>query len=116
MISATIRDIAIIIIAIQTIVIGVLLGVLIWQIWRLVKLLQTEIKPILRDTQQTVTTVRGTASFVSNQVVDPVIGVGRRFVKLRRTLQVLTADLQPRRQVVPPTPAPISPPQPDNIQ
>lgn len=98
MISATIRDIAIIIIALQTIVIGILLGVLIWQIWRLVKLLQNEIKPILRDTQQTVTTVRGTATFVSNQVVDPVINTGKRLVKLRRTIQALTADLQPRRR------------------
>jgi hypothetical protein len=114
MISATIRDIAIIIIATQTIVIGVLLGVLIWQIWRLVKLLQTEMKPILRDTQQTVATVRGTTHFVSNQVVDPVISAGRRFVKLRRTLQVLTADLQPRRRTVIPAPsAATSPVQPD---
>jgi hypothetical protein len=117
MISATIRDIAIIIIAVQTIVIGLLLGVLIWQIWRLVKLLQTEIKPILRDTQQTVTTVRGTATFVSNQVVDPVINTGKQFVKLRRTLQALTADLQPRRRSPTPTISATNPPvKPDESQ
>jgi hypothetical protein len=73
MVSATIRDIAIIIIAIQTIVIGVLLGVLIWQIWRLVSLIQREIQPILTDTQETLNNVRGTTTFVSNNVVDPVV-------------------------------------------
>ncbi len=73
MLSATIRDIAIIIIAIQSIVIGVLIAVLIWQIWRLVKIVQTELMPIIEDTQETVKTVRGTAEFVSNNVVSPVI-------------------------------------------
>lgn len=101
MISATIRDIAIIIIAIQTIVIGALLAILIWQVWRLIKMIQTEIKPIIRDTQETVSTVRGTATFVSNNVVNPVIHTGKRFVRIRRTLQALTADLQPRRRSLP---------------
>jgi hypothetical protein len=75
--SATIRDIAIIIIAVQSIIIGILIGVLIWQIWRLVKILQTEIKPIIDDTQATVNTVRGTATFVSDTVVEPVIRTNR---------------------------------------
>lgn len=101
MISATIRDIAIIIIALQTIIIGALLAILIWQVWRLIKMIQTEIKPIIRDTQETVNTVRGTATFVSNNVVDPVIHTGKRFVRVRRTLQALTADLQPRRRPLP---------------
>jgi hypothetical protein len=101
MISATIRDIAIIIIAVQTIVIGALLGLLVWQIWRLVKLVQTEIKPIITNTQETVNTVRGTTAFVSEQVVDPVIRTSRTIARLRGALQSLTADLrpQPRRQV-----------------
>ena len=34
MISGTIRDIAIILIAVETIVINVLLVILVWQIWR----------------------------------------------------------------------------------
>jgi len=97
MISATIRDIAIIIIAVQTIVIGALLGLLVWQIWRLIKLLQTEIKPIIRDTQETVSTVRGTATFVSNNVMNPVVKTGSSLVRYRRTFQSLTADLFPRR-------------------
>ena len=93
MLSATIRDIAIIIIAIQSIAIGVLIAVLIWQIWRLVKIIQTELKPIIEDTQATVNTVRGTATFVSNNVVDPVIRTNTQVTKWRATTQALVREL-----------------------
>ena len=95
MVAATVRDIAIIIIAIQSIVIGVLLGVLVWQIWRLVKMVQTEIKPILHDAQETVSTVRGTTTFVSDSVVDPVVKTSSAIVGLRATVNSLTAGLRP---------------------
>ena len=97
---ATIRDIAIIIIAIQSIVIGALLGLLIWQIWRLVKTLQTDIKPIIQDTQSTVNTVRGTATFMSNNVVEPVVKTSGKVAGFRRTVQSLTADLRPQRKPI----------------
>ncbi len=99
-ISATIRDIAIIIIAIQSIVLGVLLGVLVWQVWRLVKLVQTEIRPVITDVQETLGTIRGTTTFVSDNVVDPVVKSSRAVSGLRRTVSVLTADLRPRRRTV----------------
>lgn len=98
MVAATIRDIAIIIIALQSIVIGLLLGVLVWQIWRLIKMVQTEIKPILTDAQETVNTVRGTTAFMSDTVVDPVVKTSRTLVGIRRTVQSLTADLKPKRR------------------
>lgn len=110
MVTATMRDIAIIIIAVQSIVIGVLLGVLIWQIWRLVKIVQTELRPIIEDTQATVNTVRGTATFVSDNVVDPVVRSTSSITRWRRTISALTADLRP----APRTPArtSASPPSP----
>jgi hypothetical protein len=40
---------------------------------RLTNLLQNEIKPILESTNETVNTVRGTAIFVSENIVDPVV-------------------------------------------
>ena len=93
MLSATIRDIAIIIIALQSIVISVLIGVLIWQIWRLVKIIQTEVKPIIDDTQATVNTVRGTATFMSQNVVDPVIRTNSRVARWGATARALSRDL-----------------------
>lgn len=108
MISATIRDIAIIVIAVQSIVIGVLIGVLIWQIWRLVKLIQTDLKPILDDTQATVNTVRGTATFVSDSVVDPVIRTNREVARWMGFARAIRS--QTRRSPKPTKPAP--PPMP----
>lgn len=102
MISATIRDIAIIVIAVQSIVIGVLIGVLIWQIWRLVKLIQTEIKPILDDAQATAGTVRGTATFVSDNVVNPVIRTNREVARWTAILRSVAP--QRRRPAKPPKP------------
>ncbi len=97
MISATIRDIAIIIIAVQSIVIGVMLGILIWQVWRLVKMIQNEIKPLIDDAQTTVKTVRGTATFLSDNMVEPVIHSTRTFVRWQHTFRALAGELKPRR-------------------
>ncbi len=112
MLSATIRDIAIIIIAVQSIIIGLLIGVLIWQIWRLVKILQTEIKPIIDDTQATVKTVRGTATFVSDTVVEPVIRTNRSVARWRGMASALSSEFSNFRRSTrrrPPTP-PAAPP------
>jgi hypothetical protein len=111
--SATIRDIAIIIIALQTIIIGILLGVLIWQIWRLVKVIQTELKPIIEDTQVTVNTVRGTTEFVSHNVVDPVIRSNVTVTKWRTTAAALAGGLglgQRRKRAKPKPPPAATPP------
>lgn len=94
MLSATVRDLAIIIVAMQTIVIGVLIAVLIWQIWRLINMIQTEIKPLIDDTKATVNTVRGTTVFVSDHVTKPVIKASGDARRWRRTVQALTRDLR----------------------
>ena len=71
--TAVIRDIFIIFMAVETLLIGVALIVLMIQLARLTNLLQNEIKPILESTNETVNTVRGTAIFVSENIVDPVM-------------------------------------------
>jgi len=93
-VSATIRDIAIIVIALETVILNALLIVLIWQIWRLVRMLRDEIRPILEDARETVDTVKGTATFVSEEVVSPVIQAGSRLAGFRRTVQVLRSEAQ----------------------
>jgi hypothetical protein len=111
MLSATVRDIAIIIVAIQSIVLGVLIAVLIWQVWRLVSMIQTEVKPLIDDTQATVNTVRGTTTFVTDHVASPVIHASGEVRRWRRTLQALTGDLVPNRtgDETPPPPGDIGP-------
>lgn len=71
--TSVIRDIFIIVMAFESLLIGLVLIVLMIQIARLTNLLQHEIKPILENTNETVNTVRSTAIFVSENLVDPVI-------------------------------------------
>lgn len=102
--SATIRDIAIIIVAIESIFVFVLLGILVWQIWRLTKMVQTEIKPVLDDARNTINTLRSTTTFISENVVTPVSKATGQVAGVRRTMQVLGDGLLPRRKKSPPAP------------
>lgn len=74
LLTAVIRDIFIIVLALVTIVIGLFLVILVFQLQSLIVLLRDEIKPILNSTNQTVRTVRGTTTFVSDSLVKPMIG------------------------------------------
>lgn len=69
----TIRDLVIIFLALEGILIIISLAVLVLQVARLVNLLQTEVKPILENTQETVQTAKGTVTFMSDNITGPVI-------------------------------------------
>jgi len=116
-ITATIRDLAIIFLALESIVVLALLGILIWQIWRLTKMLEVEFKPIIEDTQETISTVRGTAIFMSDNVVNPVVKGARTASRARYTAQALWRDLKPLRRspVAPPVAPPPAPPPADDL-
>jgi hypothetical protein len=73
--TAVIRDIFIIALAFTSLLIGLLLLVLVFQLQSLILLLRNEIKPMLTNANQTVSTVRGTAVFVSDNLVKPTINV-----------------------------------------
>lgn len=87
--TATLRDILIIVLTFEVLVIGCLLAVLVYQIYLLSYFLYTEIGPVLAATQDTVGTVKGTATFVSGQVVDPAIRASATVTRWRRTIEVL---------------------------
>lgn len=87
---ATARDVAIIILALESIIIGALLVFLIFQVQGLVRLLRDEIRPILDSVNETAGTVRGTTAFVSDTVVSPVMRVAGLISALRRIIDVLT--------------------------
>jgi len=71
--TARVRDIFIIFLALEFLLIGLALIILIIQVARLSYLLQHEIKPILESTTETVNTLRGTTTFMSKHLVKPVI-------------------------------------------
>lgn len=71
-----IRDIFLIVMALEFILIILALAVLILQVARLINLLQNEIKPILENTQDTVNSAKGTVEFVSTNVTRPIVRAG----------------------------------------
>jgi magnesium-transporting ATPase (P-type) len=71
--AQVLRDIFIILMAVQSLAIGILLIVLIVQIINLTQLLRDEVLPILNSTNETVDTVKQTTTFVSDVVVSPLI-------------------------------------------
>jgi len=68
-----VRDVAIVVLALESVVIGLLLALTLVQIRRLVRLLREEIAPLLNSAGETLDTVSGTATLVSQTVVTPLI-------------------------------------------
>jgi hypothetical protein len=89
-VAAVVRDIFIIVLALVTIVIGLFLVILIFQLQSLISLLRNEIKPILESANETAATVRGTTSFVSDTVVSPMITAASYASAVRQTIKTLT--------------------------
>jgi ABC-type spermidine/putrescine transport system permease subunit II len=87
--TETIRDIFIILMAFESLLIGVALIVLIVQLARLIALLQNEVKPILDSTNETLNTLRGTTSFLSDNVARPVMKVSSSVSAFRRALDLI---------------------------
>ena len=81
------RDAAIIFVAFETLLIGILLIILMIQMQSLVMLLRDEIKPMLEAANETLATVRGTTQFVSHNVVSPVVKWSGYMAGLRRMVQ-----------------------------
>jgi hypothetical protein len=84
-----IRDIFIIVVALESLVIGVALVILIVQMASLINLLQNEVRPILKATNETVNNLRGTAEFLGENVVEPVIKLNGYLAGLNRMLELM---------------------------
>ncbi len=89
-----IRDVFIIVVALESLVIGIALIVLIVQLASLINLLQNEVRPILHATSETVNTLRGTAEFLGENVVEPVIKLNGYLAGLKRMLELM--GIKPR--------------------
>jgi predicted PurR-regulated permease PerM len=84
-----IRDVFIIVVALESLVIGVALIVLVAQLASLINLLQNEVRPILKATNETVNNLRGTAEFLGENVVEPVIKLNSYLAGLNRMLELM---------------------------
>lgn len=86
--TETFRDIMIIFMAFVSIIIGLALIIMLVQLARLTNLLQYEIRPILEATNETVSSLRGTSKFLSDNLVAPVVKANSSFAALRRAIEL----------------------------
>jgi predicted tellurium resistance membrane protein TerC len=84
-----IRDVFIIFMAIQSMLLGFALIILMIQLARLINLLQNEIKPILESTNDTVSNLRGTTTFLSDNIVEPVIKLNEYMAALTQVSKLV---------------------------
>ena len=84
-----VRDIFIIVLAFESLLIGAALTILIIQLALLSNLIQHEIAPILSSTRETVQTVRGTSKFISDKAVAPIVSIAGVFAGGKRLFELI---------------------------
>jgi nitrate reductase gamma subunit len=87
--TARIRDIFIIFMALESLLLGIVLIILIVQLAKLTNLMQNEVKPILETTQETISTLRGTTEFMSDNLVQPVIKMNEYLAALGQLVAIV---------------------------
>jgi hypothetical protein len=87
--TAKIRDVFIIFMALESLVVGVALIILMVQLATLINLLQNELKPMINSTNETVNTLRGTVVFLSENVTEPVIKLNSFLAGSKTFLDIL---------------------------
>lgn len=84
-----VRDVFIIVVALETLLIGAALVVLLIQLANLINLLQNEVRPIIHAANETVNALRGTAEFLGESVVEPVIKLNSYLASIQRVLELM---------------------------
>ena len=92
-----IRDIFIIALGLMSCLSGIVLILLLISIIRLINMIEFELKPILLKTNDTLSTVRGTTVFMSENVVGPVTKASSYVAGFRRGVATLFGD--PKRNL-----------------
>ncbi|MFC1936617.1 hypothetical protein ACFLYP_03005 [Chloroflexota bacterium] len=83
------RDIMVVLMSLEMLLIFTAAGLLILQVTRLINLTQNEIKPLLEAANETIYTLRGTATFISDSFVEPVIKFNSYVAAIRRMIDLL---------------------------
>jgi hypothetical protein len=92
-----IRDVFIIFLALESMILMLIMVILIFQLSVLINLLQNEIKPILDSTNETVSTLRGTANFLSENLSEPVIKMNEYLAGFTQFFSLIRTTTKPRK-------------------
>jgi hypothetical protein len=87
--AESIRDIVIIFVAVEALIIGLALILLIIQVARLSAMIQNEVKPLIDSGNETINTLRGTSQFLSDKMVRPIIKANSTLAAIRRAVDLI---------------------------
>lgn len=87
--TGKVRDVFIIFMALESLVIGIALVILIVQLATLINLLNNEIRPIIRSTNDTVNTIKGTVFFLSDNLSEPVIKLNETIAAVSKFFKII---------------------------
>ena len=87
--TGRVRDIFIIVLALESLLLGVALVVLVIQLAVLTNLIQNEVKPILASTKEAVSTIKGTSTFISDRAVQPIITASSFMAGSRKLFEII---------------------------
>lgn len=87
--TGRVRDIFIIVLALESLLIGAALIILVIQLAALTNVIQNEVKPILASTKETAGTLKGTSQFISKHAVAPIISVSSFLAGFRKFLEII---------------------------
>ena len=81
------RDFFIILLALESLVVGILLMLVLWQVWKLIQLLREEVIPLLDTTKDSVEQVTNTSVFVGRSAAAPFVKARSVVTGIREALR-----------------------------
>lgn len=84
-----VRDVFIITMVLEVMLVVISLAVLVMQIARLANLIKNETRPVLEDVQDAASAAKGTVRFVGDAVIEPIIKIGAFLAGVRVLIREL---------------------------
>ncbi len=94
----TVRDIALILLALVSIIPVLALSYAVFQIGRTIKLLRQELAPLLEDLKETTRTVRDTAKIASEYTIKPTVKTAGTMIGVAQFLSVILGGGKTRKR------------------
>lgn len=90
------RDFLIILLAVESLIIGAFLLLTLWHLYQLVRLLREEVIPLMNTTKETVEQVKHTTTFVGQSVAAPIISISGLVAGAKEAVSTLRGKEEPR--------------------
>lgn len=88
-VTGVVRDIIIIFLAVESLVLVGLMAALVIQMTLLVRMMRDEVRPLIASAQETVNSARGATQFVSRKIITPTANAAASAARIARMFQVL---------------------------